>query len=511
MSCLSSCFKQIQQRLITKSKLFYSPDKLSWIIIGLGIILRFRQYLFNRSLWLDEAYLAVHIVDKSFSELLFKPLLKPFAAFAPPGFLAVEKLLFNVFGNSEYVLRLFPFFAGIISLFLFYRVAKRLMSPKVIPIALIIFAVSGPLIYYSSEVKQYSSDVFIALLLYLATLDIRSKGLTVLRVVKFSIIGAVAIWFSHPAVFILAGVGTSLTLFSLKDKEWSKFLRLLIVCSVWIFSFVIFYFVSLQDIAKNESLINFFGYSYMPLPPTHLWEIRWFIDTFYDVFKNLGIFLYGIAALVFLIGCYIMFSEKKVDFSLLITPTLFALLASGLHRYPFTVRFLLFTAPSIILFIAAGVGEIIDKTRNNSPAIGIVLVVLLLFDPLYFACFHLMKPRTVSEIRPVINYVRKHALSTDLLYLYYGSESAFKYYSNKYGFNKDYLVAASSISDWRNYVKGLDNLRGEKRVWVIFANVYKMSGVDEEKLFLLHLDCIGTKLVEFKSEGAAAYLYDLNK
>ena len=41
-----------------------------WIIIGLGIFLRLFQYLHNRSLWLDEASLALNLIEKTFSELL---------------------------------------------------------------------------------------------------------------------------------------------------------------------------------------------------------------------------------------------------------------------------------------------------------------------------------------------------------------------------------------------------------------------------------------------------------
>ena len=56
--------------------------------------------------------------------------------------------------------------AGIISLFLLYDLAKQCISPKAIAIALAFFACLEPLVYYSSEVKQYSSDVAIALLVY---------------------------------------------------------------------------------------------------------------------------------------------------------------------------------------------------------------------------------------------------------------------------------------------------------------------------------------------------------
>jgi len=49
-------------------------DRLPWLIIGLGIILRVAEYLPNRSLWRDEASLALNITNRSLFELLSKPL-----------------------------------------------------------------------------------------------------------------------------------------------------------------------------------------------------------------------------------------------------------------------------------------------------------------------------------------------------------------------------------------------------------------------------------------------------
>src|SRR6188768_1124874 len=39
-------------------------------LLVIGILLRLRMFLFNRSLWFDEALLTVNILDRPFSELL---------------------------------------------------------------------------------------------------------------------------------------------------------------------------------------------------------------------------------------------------------------------------------------------------------------------------------------------------------------------------------------------------------------------------------------------------------
>jgi hypothetical protein len=67
-----------------------TSKRLLWLIMGLGVALRFAQYLANRSLWLDEAFLALNVVQRSFSQL-FQPL--DDEQVAPIAYLLAENLL----------------------------------------------------------------------------------------------------------------------------------------------------------------------------------------------------------------------------------------------------------------------------------------------------------------------------------------------------------------------------------------------------------------------------------
>lgn len=455
MNYLPIYFTQFEQRFFQKASFLYLYNKLPWIIISFGIILRFAQYIYNRSLWLDEASLALNIVNRPFSELLFKPL--EFGQAAPLGFLAVEKVIIFAFGNSEYTLRLFPFLAGIISLFLFYGVAKRFIRPRAIPIALGLFAITEPLIYYSSEVKQYSSDVAIALLIYFVIFYIKLKRLTISRVVLLGIIGTVAIWLSHPAVFILAGVGVVLALSCLEEKDRSKLFRLSIIYSIWITSFIMCYFVSLVNPIHNEGFIAYWSKGFMPFPPISFQEAKWFVNTFFNIFENpVGLSLPGIAALSFLTGCFSMFQEKRKEFFFLVTPILFVLLASGIHDYPFQGRLLLFIVPLVLLIVAEGTEQIRLKTSHESAIIGITVIGLLFFYPLLGASYELIKPLAHEEIKPAINFIREHKHNKDIVYLYYASKKAFKYYSKNFGFtDNDYIIGVNPRNNWKNCITDL--------------------------------------------------------
>ncbi len=321
----------MSNQLFQKISLLYNSKKLPWIIISLGVILRLVQYLFNRSLWLDESSLALNIIDRSFLELL-QPL--SYNQGAPIGFLMLEKIAVQIFNSSEYALRLFPFLSGIASMFLFYGVAKRFIKSEAVPIALCLFAISEPLVYYSSEVKQYSSDVFIVLLiLYFVTRNIQSKRLTASHIMAFGVLGATVIWFSHPSIFILAGIGVSLALFSFFRKEWARIGRLSIAYSFWALSLTLCYLASLRGLGNNKSLLNYWSGAFMPFPPSSLGDIRWFFDAFIEMFNYpVGLSLSGIAALAFLVGSVSVFLQKKEQFFILILPIPLVLLASGFHK-----------------------------------------------------------------------------------------------------------------------------------------------------------------------------------
>ncbi len=496
---------------------FCDSRRLVWIIICFGIVLRFAQYQTNRSLWLDEAFLALNIVNRSFSELL-QPL--DYNQGAPIGFLIVEKLAIQTFGNNEYTLRLFPLLSGIISLFVFCSMAKHQISPNAVPIALGLFAISGTLIYYSSEVKQYSSDVAIGLILYWITIYIQSRKLTAPRIVFFGAFGAIAVWFSHPAAFILAGIGGSLTLFCLVRKEWDRIGRLTIAYLLWTSSFVVVYLVSLHDLANNEVLLGYWSDSFMPFPPLSFADAKWFVDTFFDFFEHPGgLYLPGVAAFTFLIGTTVTFLEKRERFLLLISPLLFTLLASGFGKYPFGGRLLLVFAPLILLFVAEGTGQIIEKTRPNSAMIGVILVGLLCCQPLLSATYHLIQPRTnvggyeiLEEIKPVLGYVSEHRQEGDILYLAPGSWPAFKYYQQRYGFKDgDCIEGTTSTDHWSDYVNDLDILKGKGQVWVVFSHFQSRTARARKDFYLYYLDSMGRRLDSFESTGAAVFLYSLDK
>lgn len=495
-----------------------TAKRVTWFIVLFGVVLRAAVYLSKPALYVDEGALALNIIHRSFAGLL-QPLDSGQAA--PLGFLFLEKLAFLAFGDGEYSLRLFPFLFSVASIFLLWEAARRCLQTWAATIALAFFAVSSYLIYYAAQIKQYSSDAAVTLIILIAGLEIEAKALTTRRAALFAGIGAIVVWFSHPSVLVLAGVGAALSLSALVRKDWRRFWRLAGAYSVWLISFAVFYSISLRNLSGNETLETSWARkgTFMPLPPRSLADLEWIPRALVKMFSNpLGLPFPIVAALVFLIGGVALFLKNKQQLLMLIAPIAVTMLASGVHKYPFGRRLLLFLIPPVLLVVAAGAQYIIDKKRPYSALLGGAIVALLLLQPAGGATNNMVRPRARHDIRPVLAYVRDHRRTGDAVYVYHHQREPFQYYAKKYGFDASECVMGIDArdkskggADWQAYEKDLDQLRTSERAWLLFSDVRKTKGVNEEEFMTQYLDRLGARIGRFERAGAAAYLYDLSQ
>ncbi len=500
--------KILEQKVASFSKHFHS-QKAYWVIIGWGIILRIGQYLYNRSLTEGEAALALNIIQRTYGELL-KPL--DYVQAAPFGFLVLQKFATTVFGTHEYVLRIFPLLAGLISLFLFFEIAKKVINEKALPIALILFAVGDHLIYFSSEIKQYSSDVVITLLILLLTINILKNSYTIRNVLLFGCVGAISFWFSHPALFTFCAGAFVLFFSTLRRRKKHIILWLSTAIVIAAISFVINYYASLESLIGSQDLASSWHGRSESFPQVRF-DLQWLGYVFLRSFKfPVGLSTYELllAVLSFLIGCAVLFCKKMKVLLVLMLPILFTIIAAELKKYPFEGRLLLFMTPCMVLIIADGINYIQRKASHGSPILGFTLVFLLLIEPVVLAGYHLIVPRAPEELRTVMEYTKKHYREGDMIYVYYASFNAYRFYAERFGFSNDYIVGINARSDWARYEQDLLQFAGKERVWIMFSHVATWYGVDEEKLFLSYLDRRGSRRDTYRASGASVYLYDMS-
>ena len=94
--------------------------------LALGIIVRTIQFTAQGSMWLDELAVAHTVVVRDLVRLVTEPL--AYRQVAPAGFLALQKIATNITGAGELGFRLVPWLASIAALFVFWRVAERLLT-----------------------------------------------------------------------------------------------------------------------------------------------------------------------------------------------------------------------------------------------------------------------------------------------------------------------------------------------------------------------------------------------
>lgn len=490
---------------------------LSLVAVLLGIVVRLTQYLSNRSLWGDEVNLALNIVNRSYLELL-QPLDHNQAA--PPGFLWIEKAAVQLFGNTEYALRLFPLISGLVALVVFYHLANRYVAAIAAPVAIALFACLKYIVYYTTEVKQYSSDVMIAVVLCSLLIPLRHQVLNKRQLLFLGGLGALCIWISHPTVFVLAGIEVGYFLVASNSKRLTLLMNRWPIYLAWLISFAGLYFLTVQGTLKNDVLTSAWDARFPDSP----FDLVWLLDTFGRFFYNpLGFlgFTDGIALFAFIVGCFAFYRRDRIIFLGITAPILVTLIASYLQQYPFRERLVLFLAPFAVLIIAEGIAFLWTEPRKRYRPlrwIGMILAITLLIPSVVNAGQLIGSPLKLEEVKPVIAYVQSHQQPNDRLYVYAAAENQFAYYAEKYGYTSDqYILGETALAVGRGknrkvsqkavkqFKQEIKELRGEPRVWFLFSR----ASEEEEQALIAALSPIGQQLEVFKQPGASAYLYDL--
>jgi Dolichyl-phosphate-mannose-protein mannosyltransferase len=373
-----------------------ASETWTWIMIAAGVFLRVLEYSDNRQLYCDEEDLQANLVGFAFYDF-HTPLVR--WQLAPPGFLAVERLMILLPLPFRFAARLVPFVCSIASMFLMRSVARRFLTAAAVPIAVGLFALVDWMLYYSVELKQYSSDVTLTLTALLlaarATRSYEGRPLETSRrdFIMLAAFGAIGVWFSHPLALVLAGAGTYLILNAASRREWHRALAFLAMSLAWAVNFAGCYRISQRLVAKDGFLETWWKFAYLPFPPSSfadLAQIFWhsinLVNSPSGVLTPLGLLPSAfIGAGLFLLGSWSLGRRWKGGLFLLVAPILLALAASMLRRYPFHGRLLLFLIPSVHLLVGEGAAAL---ARGRNAKLTFVLGAFLLAQPVLDVLWH---------------------------------------------------------------------------------------------------------------------------
>jgi hypothetical protein len=489
-----------------------------------GLLVRIMQYADNGSLWLDEIAIARNVIERPAFDLLTRPL--DYQQSAPKGFLAAERLATTLAGNGDHVLRLWPFIASLAALILCWRLATRVLPPAGAFVTVTAAASGVSLIRQTSEMKQYGTDVAVALLLLCLTLSRREDR-------RFDItaalLGGLAVWFSQPSAIVAGCMVLALSVFAWQRRARLPRPHVAWRLALWTVSAAAAALIAVRSLtpATNDYMHRYWASGFPPATWREAVHRAWPWDPMMQLFASggggfgtsLGYPWPAMYAALSLIGLGLLLWRSPRAGWTLGLPILATVAAAIVHQYPFRDRVILFLLPIFFVGIGEATAVMYAGLARLRPGIGVLAVAVVVTGVLDKAV-RVRPPYTMEDVHPIMRTLSNDRVKHPVIFLHYNAAPAFEYYARQYGFSPDdYSVASCGAAHPADSLHEVDRaLRGQRRAWIMFVHVTGLVAPERADL-LRYLDTIGRRLdrIVISSHRAIgppfpseAVLYDLS-
>jgi len=485
----------------------------------IAVVLHIIGFFRGTSFFLDELNLARNIAEFSYVDLLF-PL--RYEQYAPPFFLQMVKGSADVWGYTEYGLRLIPLLASLASIILFYFLLRRFFKNWLLLYPLVLLIFNFYFYQQSMAVKQYTLDILLTvLLIFMATKMPNPKGR---KLIYFALLGSISVWFSMPVVFILTGVGFYFLYnnwkieeyhFENKRKPFLHFTPLLLMIGSWLISFGILFWLNLRHGIQTSGLQQYHTTYFLELP-TSLAHIEQSWELIMGVFRGIvgkTAIAIGWGILCFILGIFYLWKKDKALLILLLLPVVTCFFASIVHYYSLIIRLTLFMFPLLIILMGFGVVFIFEKVNFSNKIQKCMALTVLSFLMIFSAIHRNALPYLWTEyVRGNPRAVLKEISQTE--------EQDLPLYATNFGvaaydfYTKYYEVPIVIDSETVVYGKWNDDLtvlakkwkqQGIERIWIFDSHTF---GDNKAKL-IKEINAIGIIEKQFVDVFADGILIEL--
>ncbi len=437
-------------------------------IVIFGIFLRASFYKTGMPLWVDEIALALSVLKHNF---LFSFGLLEVAQKCPPILLLMTFLNKYLFGISVYSLRLVPFISGILSVIAFWWVSKIYFKNKISQLsALLLFALCAPLIYYSQEFKQYSTDVFICILLMISYKYIDILNANKKQLFLYSLSALLLPLISFPSLFIIPAI--CIMKFTECKSAFKKFIP---VISGYIVS-AIYLIILYNELRGREIQIELWQEGFIGFSVNKIALIITNFFGFTDINTIIGT-LFAFAGIV------IILREKQKQWLYLLLIIAFATIASYLKIYPLYERTILYLIPIAIMLMIKPVDFLLSAENKIKKLFGVFLSIIFIaaffcsytkvHNPLniYSYCYNKNCELRIEEEQIYKKFLEKYKPDENIITFisifdmdYYGIINGYKY--NIY---EKFIPARTTAEAFEENIKAQNDL--SDYYWVVLDKI----------------------------------------
>jgi hypothetical protein len=344
-------------------------------------------------------------------------------------------------------------------------------------LAAAVIAFSPAAVRYSVEVKQYSSDLAIGLgLILLAQRADAARSRS--SVWTWGAAGAVAVWWAHAAVLVLAGTAAALAVAAALRHDGPQLRRVGRATVVWLASFVVDWWVVLRGLGHNPFLHRYWkaGFAPRPLAPASL--AVWVARTPARLVHDPGSLpLAWVAAAAVVLGLAATAARRPVETAVVVFPLLVGLDAAVVGAYPLLGRMALWTLPLIAIGIAGAVAAV-GRARAG---MAVAVAAALLAGPILAVGRVAHDPTTWSDVRPLLEAVRPYLRAGDLVWAHSADTPSAEYYAVSTGV----AVSSTVVDDLPGGAcAGSSDLAGAargRRVWLVYGYRASTAPADEQR------------------------------
>jgi len=293
---------------------------------------------------------------------------------APPAWTVSERVLVELLGSGDRVVRLIPVVFGCLSVVAVAFLARAALSRVAAIVATVLFACAPMAIHYSWQVKPYSADMA-------ATAGILAVAVWLSRQPRWSYWHGLALWltaavaagFSFPSMFVTVSSAVILVLHRLFGRVrqgpdaamtpaggfWTRLAesaRFCLPAIAWGGTVAAVYVTQLRVLKGSQNHHPFWVHAFGPLDASLSEQATWswqalsnFVDTVYSAPKP------WVAIVLMLVGSVALWWRERVVGALLTAPIVVALAAAFAQSYPLKHRLALWLLPVFVVLFAGSV------------------------------------------------------------------------------------------------------------------------------------------------------------